>query len=110
MIGRPGFRGPLVAALLCLLGGALATSSAAAPVPLAPIGLSAAGQDAEAPQVAIDAGGNAVAVWTRSNGSHDIVQSSPGPPAAPGRRRSTSRRTAGTRSSRRWRSTPAATR
>ncbi|MGH4007808.1 MAG: hypothetical protein ACRDTH_06545 [Pseudonocardiaceae bacterium] len=40
----------------------------------APINLSAAGQSAVDPQVAIDAQGTAVAVWQRSNGTHDIVQ------------------------------------
>ena len=36
--------------------------------------LTAAGRDAINPQVAMDDLGNAVAVWYRSNGSHDIVQ------------------------------------
>jgi hypothetical protein len=40
----------------------------------APINLSAAGQNASDPQVTVNAQGNAVAVWTRSNGSNDIVQ------------------------------------
>ncbi|HET9257141.1 MAG TPA: hypothetical protein VFO16_18350, partial [Pseudonocardiaceae bacterium] len=40
----------------------------------APVSLSAAGQNASDPQVAVNAQGNAVAVWTRSNGSNDIVQ------------------------------------
>jgi hypothetical protein len=45
----------------------------------APINLSAAGQNAEAPQVAVDGQGNAVAVWTRSNGTNDIVQAAARP-------------------------------
>ncbi|MFI4993423.1 MAG: choice-of-anchor Q domain-containing protein [Solirubrobacterales bacterium] len=32
------------------------------------------GQSAHAPQVAVDAAGDAVAVWARSNGSNDVVQ------------------------------------
>jgi PKD repeat protein len=41
----------------------------------APLQLSAAGQNAETPQLALDAAGDAVAVWSRSNGSNYIVQS-----------------------------------
>jgi hypothetical protein len=36
--------------------------------------LSAAGQTANDPQVAVDGQGNAIAVWSRSNGTNDIVQ------------------------------------
>jgi hypothetical protein len=39
-----------------------------------PLPLSLAGRDAEAPQVAIDPSGDAVAVWSRYDGSRDIVQ------------------------------------
>ena len=39
------------------------------------IDLSAVGQHASRPQVAMDSSGNAVAVWYRSNGSHNIAQS-----------------------------------
>ena len=46
----------------------------AAPAWLAPQDLSAAGQDANDPQVAVDGQGNAIAVWSRSNGTNDIVQ------------------------------------
>jgi hypothetical protein len=42
----------------------------------APVDLSAAGEDAVEPQVAFDPSGNALAVWARSDGSNDIVQSS----------------------------------
>ena len=38
--------------------------------------LSAAGRNAEAPAVAVDPQGDAAAVWYRSNGKNDIVQSS----------------------------------
>ena len=41
-----------------------------------PVNLSASGQDADHPQVAVDGSGNAVAVWHRENGSNTIVQSS----------------------------------
>src|SRR5438874_586268 len=42
----------------------------------APVDLSAAGQNAFQPQVAFDGAGNALAVWERSNGTNNIVQSS----------------------------------
>lgn len=43
-----------------------------------PVDISAAGQNAGGPQVAFDAAGNALAVWTRANsgGAQDTVQSS----------------------------------
>ena len=41
-----------------------------------PVDLSASGRDAHYPQVAINRSGNVIAVWQRSNGSNDIVQSS----------------------------------
>jgi hypothetical protein len=40
----------------------------------APIDVSAAGQNAYLPQVAVDAQGNAAAVWTRLDGTHQIMQ------------------------------------
>lgn len=46
----------------------------------APENLSAVGQSASRPQVALDAAGNAVAVWHRSNGTNDIVQAAVRPP------------------------------
>jgi hypothetical protein len=36
--------------------------------------LSAAGQDAGFPEVTVDEQGNAIAVWSRSNGTNYIVQ------------------------------------
>ena len=39
-----------------------------------PATLSEAGQEASEPQVAVDAAGDAIAVWTRYNGSNDVVQ------------------------------------
>lgn len=41
-----------------------------------PVNLSAAEQDASQARVAMDANGNAIAVWTRSNGFNDIIQGS----------------------------------
>ena len=63
-----------VAGLVCCLvlgGGA---GSAWAPAWLAPQDLSAAGQDAYDPQVAFDGQGNAIAVWSRFDGTNFIVQ------------------------------------
>ena len=42
--------------------------------------LSLAGRDATVPQIAIDAAGEAVAVWRRSDGAHTIIQSAARPP------------------------------
>ena len=44
------------------------------PAWLAPQDLSAAGQHAYDPQVAVDGQGNAIAVWQRSDGTNTIVQ------------------------------------
>jgi hypothetical protein len=41
-----------------------------------PANLSESGQDADDPRIAVDGSGNAVAVWRRSDGNDDIVQSS----------------------------------
>jgi hypothetical protein len=41
-----------------------------------PENLSESGQNAEVPRIAVDGSGNAVAVWRRSDGNDDIVQSS----------------------------------
>ncbi len=41
--------------------------------------LSGAGQDAYGPQTASDANGDAVAVWSRSDGSNNRIQASQGP-------------------------------
>ncbi len=43
------------------------------------VNLSAPGQDARTTQVAVDSGGDAVAVWVRSDGSNEIVQSASKP-------------------------------
>ncbi len=60
-----------------------------------PVNLSAAGQNANYPQIAFDPQGNAVAVWYRSNGTKDIVQGE-GYDAAGPLLRATSIPTAGT--------------
>jgi hypothetical protein len=48
----------------------------------APVDLSAPGQDADAAQVAMDPGGDAIAIWERSNGTNQIVQASVRPAGA----------------------------
>ncbi len=45
----------------------------------APVSLSATGQNADEPQVAIDPAGDAVAVWRRSNGTNYIIQAASRP-------------------------------
>ncbi|HEX7058319.1 MAG TPA: PKD domain-containing protein [Solirubrobacterales bacterium] len=45
-----------------------------------PVDLSASGQDAFTPDIAIAPGGDATAVWTRSNGSNFIIQAATRPP------------------------------
>jgi hypothetical protein len=69
----------LLAAFLCLLGWLLAPPAIAAPAWLNPVDLSAAGEDAESPQVAVDPASNMVAVWVRSDGAKDIVQAATRP-------------------------------
>jgi len=71
---RLGRNTPALAAAVCALAGFAAAPADAAPRWLAPIDLSAAGRDAEDPQVAVDPAGDAVAVWTRFDGAHTIVQ------------------------------------
>ena len=39
-----------------------------------PVDLSASGQNAADPQIALDPAGNAIAIWSRSDGTHTIVQ------------------------------------
>jgi hypothetical protein len=51
----------------------------ATPAWLAPTDLSTTGQDAFEPVVAVDAAGNATAVWERFNGTNDIVQAATRP-------------------------------
>jgi hypothetical protein len=60
--------------LVSALVAALAPLARATPTFLTPVDLSAAGQDAYEPQVASDANGNVLTVWTRSDGSFLRVQ------------------------------------
>ncbi len=48
----------------------------------APVDLSVAGQSAVGPQVALDPQGNAVVVWSRFSGTHEIIQSTVRPAAS----------------------------
>jgi hypothetical protein len=66
-------------ALVYLLGGPAATPALATPDWLSPVELSAPGEDGEAPQMGLDAAGDAVAVWDRFDGSHTIIQSAARP-------------------------------
>jgi hypothetical protein len=68
-------RALLGASLLCVAAALQAPLALAAPAWLQPQALSASGQSAESPQVAVDPAGDALAVWSRSNGSNTIVQS-----------------------------------
>jgi hypothetical protein len=60
--------------VLCGLGGLLAAPAPAASSWLAPTGISAAGQDAEMAQVALDPAGDATVVWRRFDGSRYAIQ------------------------------------
>ena len=71
--GHPRWRG-LAAAI-----GVLVAMGLVAPLPAAaewttPVNLSAAGQNASSHQVAVDADGDAVFTWLRSDGAHQRVQ------------------------------------
>jgi hypothetical protein len=66
-----------VAAALALM--AAPGAAQAAPSWLAPTPLSIPSQDAGEQQVAVDAQGDATAVWVRSDGSHNLVQASTRP-------------------------------
>jgi hypothetical protein len=66
---------PLVASVTVLaFGAALAGDAFATPVFLSPINLSDPGQDGFEPQVAEDASGNSLFVWTRSDGTNLRIQ------------------------------------
>ena len=78
---RVGLQSLALAALLCLPAGLLATAALATPAWLSPVDLSAAGQDAEAPQVTVAPAGNAVAIWSRSYGTPYTIIQSAGRPA-----------------------------
>lgn len=63
-----------LACVSCLL--LVCGSAGATPTWLVPTNLSAAGDNAIAPRVAVDQQGDALAVWESSNGSHYVVQAS----------------------------------
>lgn len=65
---------PRVVCGACLCALLIVSPAQAVPGWLAPQDLSAAGQDAATPQVAVDPFGNAVAVWERTDGTHSRVQ------------------------------------
>ena len=81
-VTRRGARAGSLVSASSLATVALACSSLALAVPdvgaaagwLAPGDLSEKGQDAGEPQVAIDPGGNAIALWERFDGSNGIIQ------------------------------------
>ena len=65
-----------ILAVLIAVGGAATAALAVSTSWSAPADLSAAGQNAFAPQVTVDGSGLATAVWVRSDGSNTIVQAS----------------------------------
>jgi hypothetical protein len=65
-----------VLAVLFAVGGAATTALAVSTTWSAPASLSAAGGSAGSPQVVVDGSGRATAVWTRFDGSNEIVQAS----------------------------------
>ena len=71
------------ATLPCLLCALLATPAGATPAWLTPLPLSTPGHNAEAPQLALDGAGNAIAVWSRSNGTNTIIQTATRPVGGP---------------------------
>jgi len=66
--------GQITAIALGFVWVSLVASASAAPTWLSPVGLSAAGQNAGYSQVAVDANGDAVAVWRRSNGTNELIE------------------------------------
>ena len=64
----------LTAIGLSLVGLLLASTASAAPTWLAPQDISASGGNADVPQVAVDAAGDAFAVWQRWNGPNLIIE------------------------------------
>jgi hypothetical protein len=71
---------PVVLSVLAsALAGSLPATAAAAPAWLERLDLSIRGNDAEAPQIALDAAGDATAVWRRFDGSDFVIQSADRP-------------------------------
>jgi hypothetical protein len=69
----------LTAVACTVLAMIAAAPAAAAPGWQPPIGLSAAGENADTPRIALDPQGDAVAVWTRSDGTNTIIQAATRP-------------------------------
>src|SRR5262249_40307259 len=68
-----------LAVLGAALSGPLLSDAAAAPAWLQRHDLSAHGEDAAAPRIALDAAGDAVAVWRRFDGADYVIQSAARP-------------------------------
>jgi hypothetical protein len=69
----------LPAWLCALLVVRLLAPTLAGAVWAAPVTVSGAGEDASSPQVAVDADGDAIATWMRSDGTNTRIQASGGP-------------------------------
>jgi hypothetical protein len=66
-----------VLGFVSILVGVVASPAAAATGSWStPVNLSAAGGNAQSPQISVDAAGNAIAVWHRGDGGNDVVQTS----------------------------------
>ncbi len=70
---RATWRGAVVFGVALAFGLAVASPTGASPWTTA-TNLSEEGENAYAPKVAVDGAGGAIVVWTRSNGSNDVVQ------------------------------------
>jgi hypothetical protein len=64
----------VIFATVLALGAAFASTALATPTFLSPVNLSDPGQDGFEPQVAEDASGNSLFVWTRSDGTNTRIQ------------------------------------
>jgi len=76
--------GPAVVALVASALLLVAQTAAAMPTWLSPAKLSAPGENAERPQVAVDANGDAVSVWERFNGGSTVIEASSRPAGSGG--------------------------
>src|SRR5262245_13072658 len=72
-----------IALLPALLATLLAAPVNAVPTWLGGTAISAAGEDTQAPRVAVDAAGNATAVWLGTEGATGLVKSSTRPAGGP---------------------------
>ncbi len=78
----PARRGAAVVSVALALG-LTAASPAAASLWTMPASVSEEGQSAHEPRVAVDAAGDAIAVWSRSGGTNDVVQAAVKPAGEP---------------------------